>query len=46
MVASNAFSFSHPMTAQIAKISSSQGAQKVEVDNDFAVARVRGITVF
>jgi hypothetical protein len=46
MVASNAFSISDSMTAQIAKISGSQRAQKIEVDNDFALARVCGVTVF
>jgi hypothetical protein len=34
------------MTAQIAKIAGSQRAQKVEVDDDFALARVPSVTVF
>jgi hypothetical protein len=46
MVASNAFSISHRVTAQIAKISGGQRAQKVEVDDDFALGRVRCVAVF
>jgi len=34
------------MTAQIAKISSGQRAQEIEVNDDFALARVRCVTVF
>jgi hypothetical protein len=46
MVASHAFSISDPMTTQIAKIPGRQRAEKVEVDDDFALARVRGVTLF